>query len=99
MPESTDRWTLDFQPANQGETARLVISGEFDMAPVPAFEAQMARLHDEGTPVVVDLRGLTFLDSCGTCSLVRAAWRAPEVRMVRPEGRAWGVIELSAMDR
>ncbi len=99
MPASTDRCSLELHLGEAGGAARLVVRGEFDMAPVEAFEAHMDRLSEQGTPVVVDLSGLTFLDSCATCSLVRAAWRGPDVRMVAPDGAAWTVLELCSLER
>jgi hypothetical protein len=95
MPTNTDCWSLDLQPAGSGGETRLIVRGEFDMARVEAFEGAMDRLSRTNTPVVVDLRGLTLLDSCGTCSLLRTAQNVPGVKMVAPEGPARTALELS----
>ncbi len=95
MPTNTDSWSLDLQPAGSGGTTRVIVRGEFDMARVETFEATMARLGRTDTPVVVDLSGLTLLDSCGTCSLLRTANRIQDVKMVAPEGPARTALELS----
>ena len=96
MPANTDDWSLDLQPAGSGGNTRLIVRGDFDLARVEAFEATMARLDRTGTPVVVDLSGLTLLDSCGTCSLMRTARRSRDVKMVAPEGPARTALEISS---
>ncbi len=98
MPTNTDCWSLDLQPAGSGGEARLIVRGEFDMARVEAYEGAMDRLNRTATPVVVDLSGLTLLDSCGTCSLLRTAGRGHDVKMVAPEGPARTALELSSAE-
>lgn len=52
----------------QREPTRAVVCphGELDLATVPELEAEIAALRDEGCDdLVLDLRGLMFLDSTG----------------------------------
>lgn len=44
---------------------RLVAAGEFDGAALARFEAAITELIDDGRPIVLDLSGLTFIDSSG----------------------------------
>jgi anti-anti-sigma factor len=61
------------------EDGRAVIAlrGEFDMAAVPKFERELAAA-EAGEPdeIVVDLDGLSFMDSSGLRALVAADDRA-----------------------
>ena len=51
--------------------------GELDMATVGAVEAELRRLHDSGVRMVVlDLAGLTFMDSSGLHLVTRWAQEA-----------------------
>ncbi|HZQ56576.1 MAG TPA: STAS domain-containing protein [Acidimicrobiales bacterium] len=59
-----------------GETATLAISGDVDIATAPGLREQLERL--EAPNVVVDLSGVTFIDSTGLGVLVGALKRAKE---------------------
>src|SRR5688572_30037851 len=64
---------LDFDltasPDPQGGQ-RLTLRGELDLATTERLESALA---DAGTPVVLDLSGLTFMDSTGVRVLLEAA--------------------------
>ncbi len=48
------------------DVVRVAPAGELDLATCGALGAQLKELHDSGfTHLVLDLRGLTFLDSSG----------------------------------
>jgi anti-anti-sigma factor len=87
--------------ANGARVVRL--NGEFDLAGVPAFEQELDRAPGphEGT-VVLDLRGLSFLDSSGLRAVlmadrkVRAGGRRCVV--VRGPERVARVLELTGVD-
>jgi anti-sigma B factor antagonist len=59
-----------------GETAVLAITGEVDMASAPGLRDQLQRLGARN--VVIDLSGVTFIDSTGLGVLVTALKRARE---------------------
>jgi anti-sigma B factor antagonist len=54
----------------------VTISGELDLASSPALADELERLAGaDGPPVVLDLRGLEFMDSTGLSTIVRAQAR------------------------
>jgi anti-sigma B factor antagonist len=56
-----------------GRAVTLALNGELDLVSGPALEEAMAALADSDAElVVVDLRGLTFMDSTGLHLLVQA---------------------------
>jgi anti-anti-sigma factor len=62
--------------AQDGVTS-LSLTGELDVATVPALDAALAGVEsDGGGPVVVDLRELTFIDGAGVRALLRAHERS-----------------------
>src|SRR3954451_12742372 len=58
--------------AEQDERTLLNLSGELDLATVGELEAALASRLQAGENVVVDLRGLAFMDSSGVGALVAA---------------------------
>ena len=64
--------------AEQDERTLLTLSGELDLATVGELEAALASRLDAGENVVVDLRGLAFMDSSGVRALVGAHQAAQE---------------------
>lgn len=71
-------------------TTVISVSGELDLASSPALEEELERVaQSDAQLVVVDLRGLEFMDSTGLSVLVRAHQRAEE------NGRRLGLINGS----
>ena len=63
----------------RADAALLAVSGELDIASAPELEQALAQIHPEQTKlVVVDLRGLEFMDSTGLSIIVRAHQRLSE---------------------
>jgi anti-sigma B factor antagonist len=58
--------------ARQGDRTLLSLSGELDIATVGELENALNGCLDAGEDVVVDLRGLAFMDSSGVRALVEA---------------------------
>jgi anti-sigma B factor antagonist len=52
--------------------------GEFDLASVPTFAAELARAEAERGPLVIDLSALEFIDSSGLSQLLAAHTRAAD---------------------
>jgi anti-anti-sigma factor len=81
--------TLDFDlttvPGGNG-TLRIVVRGELDLASSERLEAALLAAGDHST--LVDLRGLTFMDSTGVRTLLQATEDASregrELRFVVP---------------
>jgi anti-sigma B factor antagonist len=61
-------FAIDVQ--QQGDRTRLTLSGELDLATVGQLEEAIGSRLNAGENVVVDLRGLAFMDSSGVRALV-----------------------------
>jgi anti-anti-sigma factor len=65
---------LSLETSLTGRTAVIALAGELDLAGAAALEHELAGV--EAGAVVVDLRGLGFMDSSGLRALAVAAQRA-----------------------
>lgn len=62
---------------NEGRATVLAVSGELDLATSPTLDAELERAASSGTELLVlDLRGVSFMDSTGLSVLVKAQRRA-----------------------
>jgi anti-sigma B factor antagonist len=50
---------------HDGDATVVALSGELDFGTVGQVQARLAELRDEGATTVLDLDGLTFMDSTG----------------------------------
>jgi anti-anti-sigma factor len=80
----------------------LVLQGELDIATAPELVATLARMRLHRHPVVLDLEGVTFMDSTGLTTLMDA-WLDAErdgwefsVRAASPAVRR--VVELAGLE-
>jgi anti-sigma B factor antagonist len=75
--------------------ARLALRGELDISSAPVLEEALGRVEAARPPlVVIDLRGLEFMDSTGLRTLVSADQRA------RDAGRRLAIVRgPEAVDR
>jgi anti-anti-sigma factor len=78
--------TLDTR--HDGRTAVIALTGELDLAGAAALEQELALLQADA--LVVDLRGLEFMDSSGLRALVTSAQRAQD------SGRRFALIPGAA---
>jgi anti-sigma B factor antagonist len=70
-------------------TARIVVVGEFDLAAAPTLRGVRDALRREGRSTILDLRGLTFMDSSGLRVLIEAGRQCEAgwgVRLLLPDG-------------
>lgn len=69
---------LRVEVESQGQTARIALIGEMDLVSAGDFNATFERVSsDDGVRhVVVDLRGLSFIDSTGLEGIFRADAKA-----------------------
>ncbi len=58
----------------------LAVVGELDLATTPALEAELERAGTGPELIILDLRGVAFMDSTGLSLLVKAQRRARESR-------------------
>ena len=69
-------------------TARIVVAGELDLAAVPTLRGVRDALRRQGRSTILDLRGLTFMDSSGLRVLIEAGTQHEAgwgVRLLLPE--------------
>jgi anti-sigma B factor antagonist len=71
---------LELETTRNGPVAVVAPTGELDLSGAAVLQAELDRLADEGElgGVVLDLRGLEFMDSTGLRTLVSADQRARE---------------------
>jgi anti-sigma B factor antagonist len=99
---SQDEFRIDLEREPAGVRVRPV--GELDLATVPSLEHELERVRASGaTSVVLDLRGLTFMDSTGLSLTLRWSLEASrdgfDFSLVRGEGAIRRLFELTGMDR
>jgi anti-anti-sigma factor len=82
----------------------LVLTGEVDIASVWALDAALARICTSGTDaVVLDLRGVTFMDSSGIHAILRAEQLCRELQgcwfalIPDNKGQVRRVLELTGL--
>jgi anti-sigma B factor antagonist len=77
-------------------------TGDVDAYTAPDFRAELHQATCAGTPVVVDLSDITFIDSAGLGALVGAHRRMLEaggrLRVVRPPALVGRAFELTGLD-
>jgi anti-anti-sigma factor len=94
MVTGASRARLDVVEAG-GDGLVVELSGELDLAGLPAVDrAAAALLTRPAQPVVLDLGGLTFLDSSGVTLLVRLANHFGQVRTRAASPPVRRVIEV-----
>ncbi len=69
--------SFDLEVIRSGAAARILVSGELDIATVPTLEEAIQSVTAEpGTDLVVDLRAVTFMDSTGLRLLLQTHARS-----------------------
>ena len=73
----------DRDERREGEIAVLALEGELDLAAAPRMRARIEHAAD-GRALVIDMRGVTFVDSAALKELLRARTELParDVRLV-----------------
>jgi anti-sigma B factor antagonist len=95
--------SLAIQITNGGSRSIVQLAGELELASAAACrEALDGILHGGRTDILIDLRGLTFLDSMGLSTLVHAhlvgAERGRRVSFVPGRHSVQRVFEIAEMD-
>jgi anti-sigma B factor antagonist len=96
------RFTMAIEPQAGG--VRVVLSGELDSTCAYTFDAQM-RTVEERRPdfIVLDLRGLDFVDSAGIGRILAAHRRARQAgrafRLTRGTKTVQRVLAITALDQ
>jgi anti-sigma B factor antagonist len=92
VDEDGDSMQSDFLVDTQvvGRAVTLALSGELDLVSSPILEEAFERVYEtEAELIIVDLRGLEFMDSTGLHRLVAAQQRAVQ------SGRRFGLVRGS----
>ena len=63
--------TFEIRESRTGDSVRLSLVGELDLASSPLLEDRLARLRATRSPVRLDLSKLAFIDSTGIRLLIR----------------------------
>jgi anti-sigma B factor antagonist len=97
------RAPFEMKSAHDGETGRLTLFGELDIATVPLVERAVERILQNGTRrLTVDLGGLGFVDSSGLRLFIvlqqRSGAEGWELLLTRPEPQALKVFRLSGVE-
>jgi anti-anti-sigma factor len=81
------------ETVREGATVRLELSGELDLATEPQLTAVLRQVEEDAQRLVLDLSGLSFIDSTGLRTIL-LAWRRS-----RDDGFELSVIAGSAQVR
>jgi anti-sigma B factor antagonist len=95
--------TLEFETTRNGSVAIVAPTGELDLSGATILEAELDRLtaDPELAGIVLDLRGLEFLDSSGLRLVVLADMQAREAgrrfSLIRGDETVHRVFEITRM--
>jgi anti-sigma B factor antagonist len=91
--------TLDVEIANRDHSTLITVRGELDLATAPTLQRALDARPDG--PLVLDLRGLSFIDASGLAVLIRAnaARRHPTRLELIPSGAVIRLLELCRIDQ
>ena len=86
-----------------GGDGRLILRGELDIATAPQVEdAALAMLEQRVSTLVIDLSGLTFIDSSGLRTLIvlndRATSEDWTLALIRPAEPSLSVLQITGGD-
>lgn len=95
---------LDIQSNQEGTHCEMVLKGEVDVYTAPNLKHELVALIEGGcVNVVVDLRGVSFIDSSGLGVLVSALRRARErdgaVRIVCTGDNVLKIFRITGLDK
>ena len=94
----------NFDIASRHEDGALVVAprGEIDLATVDLVREAVEREQQEGEAVVLDLRGVSFMDTSGLRYVLelndRASRGGPALRLVRGPRAVQRVFEVSGLE-
>jgi anti-sigma B factor antagonist len=86
-----------------GQTQLLMLDGEFDLLNAPNVERAIDDAVTVGRNLVVDLRGVSYVDSTMMLALIRglrlAHTRARGFALIRPNPLIWRIFVLTGLHR
>jgi anti-anti-sigma factor len=98
----TQNFSVAIQPTDHDGSLTAVVRGEIDLATAPALDRELEEATARGPGrLVVDMSGVTFLDSSGCHVLVRAHRRADgtgvELALAGLNGACRRVLEVAGL--
>jgi anti-sigma B factor antagonist len=100
-----DLGVLTIRTQQDNDADVLALDGELDVASCGEVEAQLRCMEgqcSDPAAIVIDLRGVTFIDSSGLRLLIEATNRAQTashcLRLLRPNRRVFRVCEIAGID-
>ena len=94
-----DTTKVRFETAHWNGHGRIALIGELDLANVGDTESELAAQASSGTPLVLDLSRLTYLDSQGIAMLFRLSDRANlnggSLTVANPSGLVRRVLDIT----
>jgi anti-sigma B factor antagonist len=94
---------LKMESGPEGDTHRLVLLGEFDMAGAQAYREEIERIEaGDAAKILIDMSSLEFMDSTGLRMLIETDIRSRadsgRVRYTRPQGEVARLLQLTRID-
>ncbi len=91
---------MTFRISEDGAAATVFLTGDIDLETSPLARQTLLAAVDKGLPVVVDMGGVSYMDSSGIASLVEAFQKAnPPAATSRWRGSAGPVQKVLALAR
>jgi anti-sigma B factor antagonist len=99
-----DERHLRIESGRDGDTHVIALHGELDLASTPALDRELSRVGStDASMIVVDLSGLSFLDSVGLGALLKAQGGSEATRdrfaLRRGPSAVQKMFEITGMDR
>lgn len=100
--EIIDLGGLTVRSEREGDTLTIALSGELDLATADGLDAEIERAEtSDAASIVLDLSGLTFMDSTGVRLLIQAHTRSrangDRLTLLRGPATVQRVMELSGV--
>lgn len=101
--EVIDLGELTVRSTREGDVLGIALSGELDLATADGVDAELERAEaSDAASIVLDLSGLTFMDSTGVRLLIQAHARSrahgDRLTLRRGPAAVQRVMELSGVD-
>jgi anti-sigma B factor antagonist len=93
---------FNVRPERYRDVYLITVTGELDLATYERLRDELERAEaSEAARILLDLGGLTFIDSTGICVLVKAAQRSANdgarLRLLPASGKVHEVLELTGV--
>lgn len=94
---------LTINSERDGDVHTVALEGELDLATAPQFEAELERVEaTDADAIIVDLSGLTFIDSTGIRSVLAADRRSQSdsnrLTLLRGAAAVQRALEISGVE-